>query len=68
MLYWICNIYTDIYIHISFVESPLFFSAREVWEAAENHTSGVLGKPGRWAQTEQDVEQLANEIFAKHFN
>lgn len=24
MLYWICNIYTDIYIHISFVESPLF--------------------------------------------
>lgn len=41
---------------------------REVWEAAENHTSGVLGKPGRWAQTEQDVEQLANEIFAKHFN
>lgn len=44
------------------------FSAREVWEAAENHTSGVLGKPGRWAQTEQDVEQLANEIFAKHFS
>lgn len=44
------------------------FSAREVWEAAENHTSGVLGKPGRWAQTEQDIEQLANEIFAKHFN
>lgn len=44
------------------------FSAREAWEAAENHTSGVLGKPGRWAQTEQDIEQLANEIFAKHFN
>ena len=44
------------------------FSAREVWEAAENHTSGVLGKPGRWAQTEQDIEQLANKIFAKHFN
>lgn len=43
------------------------FSAREVWEAAENHTYGVLGKPGRWAQTEEEVEKLANEIFAKHF-
>lgn len=43
------------------------FSAREVWEAAENHTSGVLGKPGRWSQTEEEVEKLANEIFAKHF-
>lgn len=43
------------------------FSAREVWEAAENHTSGVLGKPGRWAQTEEEVEKLVNEIFAKHF-
>ena len=44
------------------------FSAHQVWEAAEDGSAGVLGKPGRWAQTEQDVEQLANEIFAKHFN
>lgn len=43
------------------------FSARKVWEAAENHTSGVLGKPSRWAQTEEEVEKLANEIFTKHF-
>ena len=25
------------------------FSVQEVWEAAENHTAGVLGMPGRWA-------------------
>lgn len=44
------------------------FSAREVWQAAEDHTAGVTGKPGRWQQTEQDVEKLANEVFAEHFN
>lgn len=43
------------------------FSAQEVWEAAESGSAGVLGMPGRWTKTEQDVEQLANEIFAKHF-
>lgn len=44
------------------------FSAMEVWQAAEDHTAGVTGKPGRWEQTEQDVEKLANEIFGEHFN
>ncbi len=44
------------------------FSAREVWQAAEDHTAGVTGKAGRWNQTEQDVEKLANEVFAEHFN
>lgn len=43
------------------------FSAQEVWEAAENHSYGVLGKPGRWAQTEQDIENIANEAFGKRF-
>lgn len=44
------------------------FSAQEVWEAAENHTAGVLGLPGRWAQTENDIEQIVNEEFGKRFN
>lgn len=43
------------------------FSALQVWSAAEANEYGVLGKPGRWAQTEKDVEQLANDVFAKHF-
>lgn len=43
------------------------FSAQEVWEAAENHTAGVLGMPGRWAQTESDIEQIVNEEFGKRF-
>ena len=44
------------------------FSAQEAWEAAENHTAGVLGLPGRWAQTENDIEQIVNEEFGKRFN
>lgn len=43
------------------------FSAQEVWEAAENHTAGVIGMPGRWAQTESDIEQIVNEEFGKRF-
>ena len=43
------------------------FSVQEVWEAAENHTAGVLGMPGRWAQTESDIEQIVNEEFGKRF-
>lgn len=43
------------------------FSAQEVWEAAENHTAGVLGKPGRWAQTEIDIEDAINKAFGKRF-
>ena len=43
------------------------FSARDVWNAAEYHTAGVLGKEGRWAQTEQDVDKIKDAVFAKHF-
>ena len=43
------------------------FSAQEVWEAAENHTAGVLGKPGRWTQTETDIEEIVNDVFSRKF-
>ena len=44
------------------------FSAREVWQAAEDHTAGVLGMPGRWAQTEQDVENIIEQVCSAHFD
>lgn len=43
------------------------FSAREVWEAVENHTAGVLGKAGRWAETESDVLKIIYDVMSKHF-
>lgn len=43
------------------------FSAQEVWNAVETGGAGVLGLPGRWAETEQDVEQIINEVFGSHF-
>ena len=43
------------------------FSAREVWEAVENHTAGVLGKAGRWAETESDVSKIIYDVISEHF-
>ena len=43
------------------------FSAQEVWQAAEDHTAGVIGKAGRWAQTEKDVKDIAKKEFGKEF-
>lgn len=43
------------------------FSAHEVWEAAESGTAGVLGLPGRWSETELNIEQIVNEEFGKRF-
>lgn len=43
------------------------FSAQEVWEAAETGTAGVLGMPGRWEQTECDIDDIGNREFSKYF-
>lgn len=43
------------------------FSSQEVFEAAENHTSGVKGKPGFWKKTETEIEQAFDEAMSKRF-
>lgn len=43
------------------------FSAREVWQAAEDHTAGVLGKSGLWQDSEDEIKKMAYDKFAKHF-
>lgn len=43
------------------------FSAQEVWQAAEDHTAGVIGKPGRWEQTVKDVKDIIKTEFGKEF-
>lgn len=43
------------------------FSAREVWQSAEDGSHGVLGKTGRWEQTETDVKKIANDVFSEYF-
>ena len=44
------------------------FSAQEVWEAVETGSAGVLGLPGRWAETEADIEEIVKEEFGKMFD
>lgn len=43
------------------------FSAQEVWQAAEDHSAGILGRPGRWAETESDVQDIINNVMSEHF-
>lgn len=43
------------------------FSARDVWDAVENHIAGVLGKAGRWAETESDVSKIIYDVMSEHF-
>lgn len=43
------------------------FSAKEVWQAAEDHTFGVLGKSGLWQDSEEEIKKMAYDKFAKHF-
>lgn len=43
------------------------FSAQKVWEAVETHSYGVLGLPGRWAETENDIENIVQEEFSQIF-
>lgn len=43
------------------------FSARDVWDAVEYHTAGVLGKSGRWEETERDVKDIINNVCSEHF-
>lgn len=44
------------------------FSAHEVWDAIESGSAGILGKPGRWAETERDIIQIINNVCSEHFN
>jgi len=44
------------------------FSSQEVFEAAENHTSGVKGKPGFWKKTESELEQMFDIAMSKRFS
>lgn len=44
------------------------FSAQEVWQAAETGSAGVLGLPGRWAETKEDVGKIIDEEFGKRFS
>lgn len=43
------------------------FSAQQVWEAVESGSAGVLGVPGRWAETEKDIENIIEEEFSSRF-
>lgn len=46
---------------------PSYFSTPEVLIAAENGSSGVLGRPGFWQRTEKRIESDLNSTFASSF-
>ena len=44
-----------------------YFSTPDVIEAAENHTSGILGKPGFWARAEAKMQQELDSAISNSF-
>ena len=44
-----------------------YFSTPDVIEAAENHTSGILGKPGFWARSEAKMQQELDNAMRSVF-
>ena len=44
-----------------------YFSTLEVYTAAENHTAGVLGRPGFWARSEARFQQELDKAIRSHF-
>ncbi len=45
-----------------------YFSPLQVFTAAENHTSGVLGKPGFWRRSLKRIEKDFNDTIRTFFS
>ena len=58
---------TEIYLDTGFNYSTGSWSTPKIFDAIEFGDGGVLGKTGRWQQTEEDVERIINEAFVKRF-
>lgn len=43
------------------------FTANEVLTAAEDHTAGILGKPGFWEKTKEDSQRILDETMRSAF-
>lgn len=43
------------------------FSKTEVLNAAENHTAGVLGRPGFWKKSEANMQKRLDSALRSHF-
>lgn len=69
------NLSFKIYLDTNYsynMPNPLFrqswYSTEQVIQAAENHTSHILGKPGFWQRSEAQFQNLLDSAMAKHFN
>lgn len=57
----------EIYLDMNFNYTTGSWYTPKVFDAIEFGGGGILGKTGRWQQTEEDVERIINEAFAKRF-
>ena len=47
---------------------PSYFTTPEIFEAAESGSFGVKGKPGFWARSEAEFQNILDSAMAQHFN
>lgn len=47
---------------------PSCFTTPEIFDAAESGSFGVKGKPGFWARSEAEFQNILDSSMAQHFN
>lgn len=61
-------LYSDVYLDDNYEYHTGTYSARKVFEEAEIGGSGIVGTPGTWARTEEDIQKNINDSFGKRFS
>ena len=69
------HIYLDIENVVYKVPNPAFnppyasyFTPQEVFSAAEEGKAHIAGKPGFWAKSEKEIEDIFYDSIRRHFN
>ena len=62
------TLFSDVYLDDEYKYNTGTYSARKVFEEAEIGGSGIVGTPGTWERTEEDIQRNIDDCFEKRFN
>ena len=61
------NIHSSVYLDDDYEYKTGTYSTHKVFEEAEKGTSGIVGIPGTWERTLEDIEENIKQSFGKRF-
>lgn len=63
------SVFTTVYMDGDYQYSTGSYpSGWTVFQWAEFHDAGIVGLPYTWANTEEDVDEIVDKVFSKHFS